>query len=154
GDDGSGGGVFGRAGDGFLEIGGGSGRLLARGAVFRAAHAGIGAASFAGRLAGGGSAMPQVKAPMLVLVGGFLGAGKTTLILCAARLLARRGVRVGVIMNDQAGGLVDTQFALAQDLAAEEVAGGCFCCRFSDLLTAANRLKEKGAEVIFAEPVG
>ncbi len=98
--------------------------------------------------------MPEIKTPTLVLVGGFLGAGKTTLILCAAKVLARRGVRVGVIMNDQAGGLVDTQFAVAQDLAAEEVAGGCFCCRFSDLLAAANRLKADGAEVILAEPVG
>jgi hypothetical protein len=98
--------------------------------------------------------MPQVTAPALVLVGGFLGSGKTTLILHAAKLLARRGMRVGAILNDQAGGLVDTQLAVAEHIPAEEVAGGCFCCRFSDLLAAANRLKALQPEVIFAEPVG
>ena len=40
--------------------------------------------------------------PVIVMVGGFLGAGKTTLILAAAQLLQRRGVRVGVVLNDQA----------------------------------------------------
>ena len=98
--------------------------------------------------------MPSLKTPALVLVGGFLGAGKTTLILYAAKLLARRGQRAAAIMNDQAADLVDTQLAQALHLDAAEVAGGCFCCRFSDMLGAANRLKAYDPDVIFAEPVG
>lgn len=43
---------------------------------------------------------PQVK-PWIVLVGGFLGAGKTTLILSAIRELERRGLRGVAIFNDQ-----------------------------------------------------
>ena len=46
--------------------------------------------------------------PLLVGVGGFLGAGKTTAIVGAAARLRAAGRRVAVITNDQAGGLVDT----------------------------------------------
>lgn len=92
--------------------------------------------------------------PHLVLVGGFLGAGKTTLILAAARELARRGLRSAVILNDQGDSLVDTQLARAHGLAAAEVTGGCFCCRFSDLMDNANLLRAHSPDVIFAEPVG
>ncbi len=90
----------------------------------------------------------------LVLVGGFLGAGKTTLILRAAKLLRRRGHRVGVILNDQDAGLVDTRLAKAAGLPSREVAGGCFCCRFGDLLAAADSLRAMQPDVIFAEPAG
>jgi hypothetical protein len=98
--------------------------------------------------------MAKHMTPKLVLVGGFLGAGKTTLILRAAEILRKRGLRVAVIMNDQDSGLVDTKYAEAMELSAQEVAGGCFCCRFSDLLEAAGRLAAHDPHVIFAEPVG
>jgi hypothetical protein len=89
-----------------------------------------------------------------VLLGGFLGAGKTTLILAAARELARRGMRAAAIMNDQGEGLVDTQFTRANGVPAEQVTGGCFCCRLSDLVVAARELSARSPAVIFAEPVG
>jgi len=92
--------------------------------------------------------------PLLVVVGGFLGAGKTTLLVQAARLAAERGLRPALITNDQAGGLVDTGFAEAAGLATGEVAGGCFCCRFSSLTEAALRLAEAQPDLIFCEPVG
>jgi hypothetical protein len=89
-----------------------------------------------------------------VIVGGFLGAGKTTLILAAARELARRGIRSAIILNDQGDSLVDTQMARQHGFDADEVTGGCFCCNFSDLIASAERLREYAPEVIFAEPVG
>lgn len=95
-----------------------------------------------------------MKRPLVAIVGGFLGAGKTTLILKAARVLAGRGARVAVVMNDQGGDLVDAELARRHGVAADEVAGGCFCCRFPDLVTALERMEERGAEVIFAEAVG
>ena len=98
--------------------------------------------------------MPEQKQPSLVFVGGFLGAGKTTLILKAADLLKRRGRRVAIITNDQDSGLVDTQQSLAQNVLAREVAGGCFCCRFSDLIEASETLAKYEPDIIFAEPVG
>ena len=34
------------------------------------------------------------------------------------------------------------------------MSGGCFCCRFSDLMEAADQLAGYGPDVILAEPVG
>jgi hypothetical protein len=92
--------------------------------------------------------------PHLILVGGFLGAGKTTLILAAARLLAERGLRCAIIANDQGESLVDTELARSAGFPAAEVTGGCFCCRFSELMRIAEHLREHSPDVIFAEPVG
>ena len=92
--------------------------------------------------------------PHLILVGGFLGAGKTTLILAAARLLADRGLRSAIILNDQGESLVDTELARSSGFDAAEVTGGCFCCRFSELMRIADQLRAHSPDVIFAEPVG
>jgi len=91
----------------------------------------------------------------LIMTGGFLGAGKTTLLLRLGEWLTDRGLRVGLVTNDQAGGLVDTSLGRAHDLAVEEIAGGCFCCRFNSLLEAAEALgREQAADILLAEPVG
>ena len=91
----------------------------------------------------------------LIMTGGFLGAGKTTLLLRLGEWLSDRGLRVGLVTNDQAGGLVDTSLGRAHDLAVEEIAGGCFCCRFNSLLEAAEALsQQQAADVLLAEPVG
>ena len=92
--------------------------------------------------------------PLLAIVGGFLGAGKTTLILSAVRVLQARGMRAAVILNDQGDDLVDTHYAGALGANCDQVAGGCFCCRFPDLVEAAGRLLEHRPDVIFAEAVG
>lgn len=92
--------------------------------------------------------------PAVALVGGFLGAGKTTLILKAARALQARGVAAAVLLNDQGDDLVDTELARRAGLAADEVRGGCFCCRFPDLADALERLRARNSDVIFAEAVG
>ena len=92
--------------------------------------------------------------PWIVVVGGFLGAGKTTLLLSAAQELGKRGMRSAVILNDQSDGLVDTEVANLHGVPHGEVTGGCFCCRFSDLVDAMERLRSHEPDVIFAEPVG
>ena len=96
----------------------------------------------------------MAEIPKFVIVGGFLGAGKTTLILKSAELLRQKGKRVGIILNDQDSGLVDTRHAIARELIAREVAGGCFCCRFSELISMARELRACEPDFIFAEPVG
>src|SRR5829696_8894510 len=69
-----------------------------------------------------------------VMIGGFLGAGKTTTIARLARQYQTQGKRVGVVTNDQAHDLVDTNALRSQGLSVEEVPGACFCCRFEDLV--------------------
>jgi hypothetical protein len=92
--------------------------------------------------------------PSIVLVGGFLGSGKTSLILAAARLLEQRGLRCALILNDQGDELVDTRHAQQQGLLTREVTGGCFCCKLSTLTSAIEELRAWSPHVIFAEPVG
>jgi hypothetical protein len=94
------------------------------------------------------------KRPLLILVGGFLGAGKTRLILRAAETLIGRGLKTAVITNDQADGLVDTSVSARTVERVEEVAGGCFCCRFDAFASAAEKLRDHHPDAIFAEPVG
>ena len=64
--------------------------------------------------------MTAVKA-RYIMVGGFLGAGKTTSILRLAEWLTVRGLRVGLVTNDQGGGLVDTALAAAHRMPVEEI---------------------------------
>jgi G3E family GTPase len=91
----------------------------------------------------------------VVVIGGFLGAGKTTMMARVARLLEADGKRVAVMLNDQGDRLVDTEFSRAQGLAASEVTGGCFCCRFDDLASVTmDLISDREAEVVLAEAVG
>src|SRR5438552_18031980 len=90
-----------------------------------------------------------------VMLGGFLGAGKTTAMARLTRHYMAQGGRVGLVMNDQAQNLVDTNSLREQGFAVEEVAGACFCCRFDELMEKVERLEEhERPDVILAEPVG
>ncbi|NND99242.1 MAG: cobalamin biosynthesis protein P47K [Pirellulaceae bacterium] len=90
-----------------------------------------------------------------VLIGGFLGAGKTTLIGELARRYVAAGQKVGIITNDQAADLVDTHNLRSQGFSVGEVAGACFCCSFDDLVSTADSLSESDVpDVLLAEPVG
>lgn len=102
-----------------------------------------------------GDPTPRSAATAVVVLGGFLGAGKTTALLRLAERWKRAGRRVGVIANDQAEGLVDTARFRAAGFAADEVSGGCFCCRFDDFVARAEELLAAARpDVILAEPVG
>lgn len=90
-----------------------------------------------------------------VMLGGFLGAGKTTAIARLARHWISQGLRVGLVTNDQAYGLVDTESLRAQGFDVGEVTGACFCCKFNDLVSTVEQLAaERRPDVILAEPVG
>jgi G3E family GTPase len=113
----------------------------------------------------------------LILLGGFLGAGKTTTMTAAARLLGSRGRRVAVVVNDQGDRLVDGEVARRAAAAAGDVAGGvgaasadvagraaagvgevrngCYCCRFDEFVDVIGRLGDGGrVDTVVAEAVG
>src|SRR6266566_1512995 len=95
------------------------------------------------------------KRARYIMIGGFLGAGKTTCVAKLAQRLTARGLRVGLITNDQGSQLVDTAMLRSRGFATEEIAGGCFCCRFNSLVEAADKLTQATApDVFIAEPVG
>jgi len=89
------------------------------------------------------------------MIGGFLGAGKTTAVGQLAEFLTKRDLTVGLITNDQSSGLVDSSILRGQGHEVDEIAGGCFCCRFHSLNEAVERLNERTRpDVFIAEPVG
>ncbi|MBI0582728.1 MAG: hypothetical protein ISF22_00725 [Methanomassiliicoccus sp.] len=91
----------------------------------------------------------------IVFLGGFLGAGKTTLMNRLATELTGSGSTVGLITNDQGEALVDTQFSRSRGFQVAEVLKGCFCCQFNDLLLSARGLvADHAPDFILAEPVG
>jgi G3E family GTPase len=100
---------------------------------------------------------PEVSAgrARYIMIGGFLGAGKTTAMARLARRFIDRGKRVGLISNDQSSGLVDTALLRSKGFPVEEIPGGCFCCRFNSLVEAADNLdRTTRPEIFLAEPVG
>lgn len=97
----------------------------------------------------------ETEKARFLMVGGFLGAGKSTATIRFAEHLTRQGKRVGLITNDQSVGLVDTTLVKSHGFPVEEIGGGCFCCRFDSLVEAADALsKGEKPDVFIAEPVG
>ena len=92
---------------------------------------------------------------LYIMIGGFLGAGKTTAVLQFARRFRAEGKRAGLITNDQSFGLVDTAMLSSHGFDVEEIGGGCFCCRFNSLIEASNNLSsDTRPDAFIAEPVG
>ncbi|TQL03089.1 GTP-binding protein [Cellulomonas sp. SLBN-39] len=91
----------------------------------------------------------------LIPLSGFLGAGKTTAMVAAARLLESSGRTVALITNDQGTDLVDTATARSRGALVDEVTGGCFCCRFDDLAALVDRIAAGGTvDTVMIEAVG
>ena len=89
------------------------------------------------------------------MIGGFLGAGKTPPISRLARRYQEQGLTVGIVTNDQAAGLVDTELLQSQGFEVGEVAGACFCCSFNQLTETLGKLEgSQHPDIILAEPVG
>jgi len=98
---------------------------------------------------------PATDQAQYIMIGGFLGAGKTTSIQKFAEWLDGQGLKVGLITNDQGQGLVDSALGRSKKFPVEEISGGCFCCRFNSLIDAATHLTEDTRpDVFLAEPVG
>lgn len=93
--------------------------------------------------------------PRFIMIGGFLGAGKTTTVARLARRFQSQGKRVVIVTNDQATDLVDTNSLRSQGFDVGEVAGSCFCCNFNELTGTIERLApDQRPDVVIAEPVG
>ncbi len=91
----------------------------------------------------------------LVIVGGFLGSGKTTSLLRMSKIASSAGRKVAIVTNDQGSDLVDTGFLRAHGLEVGEVSRGCFCCNFHDFADRILSLSERSRpDIVFAEPVG
>ncbi|RLI28730.1 hypothetical protein DRO58_01535 [Candidatus Bathyarchaeota archaeon] len=92
----------------------------------------------------------------LACIGGFLGSGKTTMMInLGRRLVEKHGRRVAIITNDQGDVLVDSKIVRDFGFEYAEVLHGCFCCRFPEFITSVHEIMAKlHPDVVLAEPVG
>jgi len=71
----------------------------------------------------------------VTLIGGYLGAGKTTLVNSLLRNAAGR--RLAVLVNEFGALPIDADLVLARDANLISISGGCICCSFGSDLVAA-----------------
>jgi G3E family GTPase len=82
----------------------------------------------------------------VTLIGGYLGAGKTTLVNSLLRHAAGR--RLAVLVNEFGALPIDGDLIVARDQNLISISGGCICCSFgSDLVAALIELKERGNSI-------
>jgi len=75
----------------------------------------------------------------VTVIGGYLGAGKTTLVNHLLR--QAQGVRLAIMVNDFGALPIDADLITAREEDVISIAGGCVCCSFgSDLMAALMRL--------------
>jgi G3E family GTPase len=78
----------------------------------------------------------------VTLIGGYLGAGKTTLVNHLLR--NADGRRLAVLVNEFGELPIDADLITARDGNLISISGGCICCSFgSDLLAALMQIKER-----------
>ncbi|MFZ0612038.1 MAG: GTP-binding protein [Desulfobacterales bacterium] len=94
----------------------------------------------------------------LIFTGGFLGSGKTTALGALVKRIMAKGLRLGIITNDQSGNLADTlivrQMLEELNVPVEEVVAGCFCCKFDELVDQMDKILAHNPDILMGEPVG
>jgi G3E family GTPase len=80
----------------------------------------------------------------LLLFAGFLGSGKTTLILAVAKRAAAAGLRICVIVNEVGEVGIDGEVLRMGDLEVKEITAGCICCQIGPDLVRTLRELEAG----------
>lgn len=78
----------------------------------------------------------------ILLFGGFLGSGKTTVINQIMRSMVAEGNQLAVIENEIGAISIDDKLIGQTDVAVTPLFGGCVCCQITgDLLTALQRIE-------------
>ncbi|MDR3573234.1 MAG: GTP-binding protein [Anaerolineaceae bacterium] len=92
----------------------------------------------------------------LLLVTGFLGSGKTTLVIRLAKAAAARTQRTAVLVNEIGEIGIDNQLMRQLDLNVWELLGGCICCTLSgDLISTLQQLQsDYHPQLVLLEPSG
>jgi len=90
------------------------------------------------------------------IIGGFLGTGKTTLLMKIAGRCRRSGVTVAILVNEMGEVGIDGATIKAEGYDAVELPDGCICCSLSGTLQNAlkNIDRDIHPDVIIIEPTG
>ena len=92
----------------------------------------------------------------LLLFTGFLGSGKTTLVLKLAQFAVERKVKVAILVNEIGEVGIDNQLMRQLDLNVWELLNGCICCTLSaDLVSTLQQLDtDYSPDLVIVEPSG
>ncbi|QLH74500.1 MAG: GTP-binding protein [Methanomassiliicoccales archaeon] len=93
---------------------------------------------------------------MICLISGFLGSGKTTLMIELGKRLGSKGIRTAIIVNEVGEVGVDGALINRYGLNSVELTEGCICCSLSGSLQNTLRVvsNDYKADAIFIEPTG
>ena len=77
------------------------------------------------------------------VIGGFLGAGKTTLMMALSGHMKREGKTCAILVNDLgAKNLVDESYTESEGFLTDEIAGGCICYQTENLVDRLRRFRD------------
>ncbi|MDR3562808.1 MAG: GTP-binding protein [Negativicutes bacterium] len=92
----------------------------------------------------------------LLLITGFLGSGKTTLVIRLAKAAVAQKQRTAILVNEIGEIGIDNQLMRQLDLNVWELLGGCICCTLSgDLVSTLQQLDgDYHPDLVLLEPSG
>ena len=90
------------------------------------------------------------------ILGGFLGTGKTTLLMKLVDMFSEKGRKVAIIVNEAGSIGVDGTTIKGQGYNAVELPQGCICCTLSATLqeSLVQIVKDYSPDIIIIEPTG
>ncbi len=91
-----------------------------------------------------------------VVIGGFLGAGKTTIMIAFSEYLRKTGRSPAILVNDLgAKNLVDGEYTAYAGCCCDEITGGCICYKTGELVEALRRFRDTSkADIVFSDIPG
>jgi len=92
----------------------------------------------------------------VIIIGGFLGSGKTTTVLKISRQFTESGKKVAIIVNEIGEIGLDGDILTSSDIVTEELTSGCICCtlRISMQYTLQTLEEEFNPDIVIIEPTG
>lgn len=92
----------------------------------------------------------------VIIIGGFLGSGKTTTLLNLGKYLNDKGEKIAIIVNEIGEIGVDRTTLDIEGVETKEITNGCICCTLKiDMEQALDSLAEEyGPDTVIIEPTG
>ncbi len=92
----------------------------------------------------------------LIQIAGWLGSGKTTLIIEIGRRLSEKGNKVAILVNEIGAIPVDGRVVQEYGLTVKELGGGCVCCQVAGNMARTIKVlaEEFKPDLVMIEPTG